>query len=178
MAATVTPLTIEEYHERFAHVKGAEFWFGEVRYKSVPTWLHAVLQIVLGQLFDEAGYVAGSELELRIDPQWEPKPDVAAALVIEHPYPTKAIEIAVEIVSPGDSLEQVREKCAHYTRIGIRQVFVLDPEAKTIAEWRGGELQPVIDVALGNGVTITGKTIWRELERRISGPQPPTSKII
>lgn len=182
MAPVTTNLTVEQYRERYANTKGAEFWFGEVRFKSVPTWLHALLQGLLAQLFTQAGYASGSELELRIDPNWEPRPDVAASLLIEEPYPTKPIDIAAEILSPGDSLHDVEEKCLHYARIGIRQIFVLDPERKTIREWAGGVtggLAPVVDIVLGNGVTITGRTLWTELERRRRQPlEPPDSKMI
>jgi len=41
------------------------------------------------RLFVKAGYAAGAELDLRIDPDWEPRPDVVASLAIEEPYPTQ-----------------------------------------------------------------------------------------
>ncbi len=48
--------------------------------------------------------VAAVELELRISSDWEPKPDVAAALLVEEPYPTRAIEIVAEVLWPEDKL--------------------------------------------------------------------------
>ncbi len=164
-----TRLSIEEYRKQHAHTKGSEYWFGEVRFKSVPTWLHSLLQGLLVQVFTEAGYASGSELELRIDPEWEPRPDVAASTVVEEPYPTKPIEIAAEILSPTDSMDEVREKCAHYERIGIRRIFVFDPGGKQAFAWRPSNLEPVEEIQFGNGTaSVAVSDIWKELDRRIA----------
>ena len=93
------------------------------RYGSLPTWLHSILQALLAEVLTWAGYTAGSELELRIDPDWEPKPDVSAALKIEQPYPTRPIDIVAEVLSPGDDMHTVHEKCEQYARIGIFQIL-------------------------------------------------------
>jgi hypothetical protein len=83
-------LTLEEFRNRYADAKPYyEYWFGEAIQKSVPTWLHCLLQAILTEFLTRAGYRAGPELELRIDSDWQPKADVAAALTVEHPYPTK-----------------------------------------------------------------------------------------
>ena len=164
-----TRLSMEEYRKQYAHTKGSEYWFGEVRFKSVPTWLHSLLQGLLVQVFTEAGYAAGSELELRIDPEWEPKPDVAASTVVEEPYPTKPIEIAAEILSSTDSMDEVREKCSHYERIGIRRIFVFDPAGKQGFEWRNSNLDSIEEIEFGNGTApVAVSAIWKELDRRVA----------
>lgn len=163
-------LSLDEYHKRYAGENGYEYWFGEVVRKSVPTWLHSILQAILVDLLDKAGYVSGSELDLRIDPQWEPRPDVAAALNpdLQEPYPTKPVDIVAEILSPDDPMSRVFEKCRHYVRIGIPQIFVLDPELQLTWEWsrRTENLERVNDMRLGNGVAIPTRDVWLELERR------------
>ena len=85
----------------------------------------------------------------------------------DEPYPTKPIDVAFEIVSDGEAIE---EKCEHYTRIGIPQVFVFFGEAKEIRQWDGisKRLAVVEDVQLMNEVTITRRTIWTELDRRMN----------
>lgn len=170
MPATGLLLSLDEYHQRYAGENGYEYWFGEVVRKSVPTWLHSILQAILVDLLDKAGYISGSELELRIDPQWEPRPDVAAALNpdLEERYPTKPVDIVAEILSPNDAMSRMFEKCRHYVRIGIPQSFVLDPELQLAWEWsrRTENLERGDAMRLGNGVAITTRDIWLELERR------------
>src|SRR5947209_2669365 len=166
--ATTSLLTLDEYHARYGSENGYEYWFGKVVRKSVPTWLHSILQGLLVELLNYAGYTAGSELELRIDRHWEPKPDVAATLHVEQPYPTKPIEIVAEILSPDDAMDKVREKCEHYSRVGIAQIFVLVPEGRSCWEWNhlGSILEPVTSqMRLAHGATISLSSTWTEMER-------------
>lgn len=75
--ATAAKLSLEEFRLSYAGRKPHyEYWFGEARRKAVPTWLHGLLQAILCEFLTRAGYRAGSEIELRIDPDWEPVPDV------------------------------------------------------------------------------------------------------
>jgi Uma2 family endonuclease len=169
--AGATLISLEQYHERYSNEHGYEYWFGEVVRKPVPTWLHSILQALLAELFTKAGYIAGSELDLRINRDWEPRPDVAATLKpITEPYPTKPIEVVAEVLSPDDTVAKINEKCSLYSHIGIAQIFVFDPEHKRAWEWeheRSGLEQIDTQLALQNGATIMLQEIWSELERRL-----------
>ena len=44
--------------------------------------------------------------------------------------------LAVEILSPSDTHEDVSEKVAEYLRCGVQQVWVLDPVFRTIMVYR------------------------------------------
>ena len=162
-------LTLEEFRQRYAHSeKPYEFWYGEAIEKSVPTWLHSFLQIILGKIFLGLGYNAASELELRIDPQFQPRPDlVATRRAVTARYPTKAeeIEIVVEILSPEDALARVYAKCEEYARIGIKQIFIADPESETGWVWNAErrQLDRVDSWTLTNGRTILLPDLWRRL---------------
>ena len=68
MVLAATRITRAEYDRLYANEAGWEYWFGEARRKPRPTYLHGVLQLLLGHLLSLAGYGASSELELRIDP--------------------------------------------------------------------------------------------------------------
>jgi Uma2 family endonuclease len=105
----------------------------------------------------------------RIDPDWEPRPDVVAARELEQPYPTKPIDIAIEILS-DDQMSRLLEKCEHYARIGIPCVFVFDPKGRRIWKWNpaADDLQRVQNLELPNGVITSGQTIWDQFERRIT----------
>jgi Uma2 family endonuclease len=170
MATVARHLSVVEFRERYAEEKPYfEYWFGEAVQKSVPTWLHVLLQQILGEFFTRAGYKAGPELELRIDPDWQPKADVAASLAVEQPYPTKPIDVVAEILSPDDRMSRVFDKCRHYERIGIPAVFVLDPDGRRAWRWSGETENPerVASLDLPNGARIAILAVWEELARRL-----------
>lgn len=168
-AQTTATLTLEQYHARYAGENGYEYWFGEAVRKPTPTWLHAILQGLLTEIFHRLGYFSGSELTLRVDPQWEPRPDVAAALDLTEPYPTKPVDIVVEILSPDDTMALVFRKCRHYVRIGIPQIFVFDPEARDAWEWSRDtdNLERITRLLLDNGAGVEVSEVWAELDQRL-----------
>jgi Uma2 family endonuclease len=167
---TAAPLTLEEFRERYTG-EPFEYWHGEAVKKGTPTWFHALLQAILAEMLTRAGYVAGSELDLRIDPDFEPRPDGAAGRQrARKRYPTSPdeVEIVVEVLSPDDRFVKVHEKCAEYTRLGIAQVFVADPEGEKAWQWDPalGQLTRTGYWTLTNGRTICLPDAWRELRKR------------
>ena len=54
-----------------------------------------------------------------------------------------APDLAVEVVSPGDTLEEVEEKVDDYLDAGTRMVLVVNPKRRTVTVHRPGA-QPVI----------------------------------
>ena len=174
MATTTTTgrLTLDEFRREYAtRDRAYEFWYGEAVEKAVPTWLHAALQLLLGEVLRTAGFKAGSELELRVDPDWEPRPDlVGTRQSLPGPFPTDAaqIELVVEILSPDDRFVEVVRKCAEYQRIGIAQILVADPNLEIGYEWnrQRGQLDRVETWTLANGYTISLAEVWRELKAR------------
>lgn len=168
MASATTLLTLEEFNEHYGREHGYEYWFGEVVKKGMPTWLHGLMQAILAEFFYKLGYVSGSEVELRIDPNWQPRPDVTATLEVEQPYPTKPVDIVAEVLS-DDPMTQVFEKCRNYARIGIPQIFVFDPQSRAAWQWSRGadNLERVQTLRLGNGSVLDVSEIWTELDGRM-----------
>jgi Uma2 family endonuclease len=113
-----------------------------------------------------AGYKSGSEVELRIDPQWEPVPDVVATLKSITNYPTEPVEIVVEILSPDDELTHVIRKCQQYERIGTKRIFVMDPVDKLAWQWKSGSLKAVTQLLLPNGAAVVLEEIWQQLDEQ------------
>lgn len=170
MATASKHLTLEEFRAQFEGRKPHfEYWFGEPVQKSMPTWLHSVLQGVLIEFLKRAGYKSGSELELRIDPDWQPVPDVTGLSASPGgPYPTKPVDVVIEILSPDDPFPQVLKKCRHYARIGTEKIFVADPEEKTAWDWNDGaqRLERVDSFRLPNGQSILLADVWTELDKQ------------
>ncbi len=169
MATATHPLTIEEFRARYANEKPYyEYWFGEAVQKSVPTWLHGVLQALLCEMLREAGYKSGTEVELRVVDDWQPKPDVIGATHVEETYPTKPPDVVIEVLSPDDRMHDVFRKCRQYARIGIPAIFVLDPESKDAWVWsrHTDNLERASTLDLPNGRTIPTHLVWEEMDRR------------
>jgi Uma2 family endonuclease len=167
MATVTQPLTLEEFRSRYRHQKPYfEYWFGEPIQKTTPTWLHAVLQGIMREALRRAGYKSGSEVELKIDPEWEPVPDVVATLKPIRDYPTEPVEIVVEILSPDDTLMQLIKKCRQYERIRTERIFVLDPVDKLAWQWNSGNLEPITQLLLPNGTALALEQIWQQLEEQ------------
>lgn len=174
--APVPLLTLDQYRERYANEKGYEYWHGKAIKKAMMTpRVHGILQLLIGELFRQAGYVSSAETELRIDPEWEPKPDVTAELNpdLSEPYPTKPVEIVAEILSPTDQMTDVFRKCRLYAGIDIGQILVFDPEERIAWQWSREtiNLERVHELRLSNGHTLSVADIWAELDRRL-GKQP------
>ncbi len=169
MATATHLLSLEEFRERYAGENDYEYWFGEAVQKGTATFLHSLLQGILGELLTRAGYRAGPGLELRIDPEWQPKADVAATMAVELPYPTKPIDVVAEVLSPGDPMSRVFEKCRQYARIGIPKIFVFDPELRYAWEWsrETENLERIAVMQLPNGNTIQVADIWNEFSRSL-----------
>jgi Uma2 family endonuclease len=159
-------LTKEEFHARYDGDKPYyEYWDGEAVQKAMPTWLHGLIQGILRDMLRGIGYVSASEITLHLDPSYEPIPDVIA---VEGPatgrYPTKAFEVVIEILSPQDPFSRVLRKCRLYEKWGIRQIVVIDPEARAV--WRFEHGMPVeTDILATRGeAKILAQALWDEVD--------------
>ena len=79
--------------------------------------------------------------------------------------------MVAEVLSPDDTIPKINEKCSLYSRIGIAQIYVFDPERKQAFEWdhEQSDLEQVSDqLRLQNGVKIMLQDIWSELDRRLN----------
>jgi len=159
MAATAK-LTLEQFQEQFGRGERAyEFWYGEAIPKSMPPWVHGLLQAIVLRLLKEAGFHAASEVELRIDPDAHPRPDVIASKSRPRGvYPTEAADIVVEIVSGDEPFPYLKDKCRKYQAWGFGRVFVVDPSDRSVSEWHGALIET------DNLAGIPAARIWQELD--------------
>jgi Uma2 family endonuclease len=164
MPTVAHKLTLAEFEAQYACEKPYyEFWFGEAVQKSVPDSVHGLLQGILMNLLGEAGYKAASEVKLKIEVDFHPLPDVIASKArFEIPYPTKAVEIVVEILSDDDPMSRVLTKYRYYRDWGFEHIYVVDPAARLVFRWLGHSLKEV-DVIAGLPVS----RIWSALDSEI-----------
>jgi Uma2 family endonuclease len=161
MPGATEKLTFPQFQSKYERSERSyEYWYGEAIPKGMPTWIHGLLQGIIMQLLSEAGYLAGAEVELRIVPDAHPKPDVIGTKgEIEHPYPTKAVDVVVEILSSDDPMPYVLEKCQAYKTWGFEYIYVLNPASRHLFRWIGTALE-ISDTL----VSIPGARIWQQLD--------------
>ncbi len=149
MSAIAEKLTIGEFRKKYAETKPyCELLNGEAVQKALPTKLHSVLQFVLSMLLKELGYKPRPELTLAIDASWEPTPDVCGIIgPEEEPYPTHAVAVAIENLSPDDRFTRVIQKCRKYAEWGVGDILVFDPVGREAWCWdtTTGELNRIKD---------------------------------
>ena len=137
-----TKLTFEQAEE-LAAGKPFELINGRVVYK-MPDHKHSRTQIVLGRKLDEyltkkAIGMAFTELTHRLwpdNPFEGPLPDISVILnenlQEEERYPTRATDIAIEIVSQDDKWIDLFDKAKIYLQTGSREVWIVDPHQKGV----------------------------------------------
>ena len=170
MAAVRQSLTLEEFDRLYGDRKPYhEYWYGRAIQKSVPNRIHALLQYILSKLLDEIGLLPGAEVKLKFSEEAQLLPDVMGESRLQIPYPTEAFEIAIEILSPSDSAQYLFRKCRLYTKWGIQQIVVLDPEDRTAQRWYGPEeqLESISEIAIEGRIPIAVSRIWAELDRYV-----------
>jgi Uma2 family endonuclease len=113
-------LTKEEFHTRYdGEEPYYEYWDGEVEQKATPKSIHGLVQKLLTRLLDDLGYESACEVEIHLDPSYEPVPDVIAAEgALENPYPTKPFEVVIEILSPDDQFSRVPRQAPALREVG------------------------------------------------------------
>jgi len=137
MSATAEKLTPERFRDIYAQRKPYfELLDGEAFQKSVPTKLHSILQFVLCVMLKELGFKSRPELTLAIDEAWQPTPDVCGILGPEQdPYPTSAVAVAIEVLSPDDRFTRIIQKCRKYAEWGVLDILVFDPIGREAWHW-------------------------------------------
>ena len=140
-----------------------EYVDGALKEKSVVKRIHTRLQSILCTWFEnhaEAwGVVPSPELRTQVSATRVRLPDVvissagyASQVQVDPPW------IAIEILSPGDSFADLSEKLRDYDRMGIPNIWVIDPEN------RRGWVSTAAGLAEASRFTVAGSPLYLELE--------------
>jgi Uma2 family endonuclease len=129
-----------------------EFEEGKVSQKVSPKARHSALQFELGNLVDRAARrrkVARVFLELRVTFGGRSYvPDVSVLLWDRIPRDERGMllddvlvapDIAVEIVSPGQSVNALVRRCLTYVSLGVRVALLVDPKDESVIVFRPGQ---------------------------------------
>jgi Uma2 family endonuclease len=155
MATVVTPMTTEEMLA--LPENGTERWLidGELRERpmTIRNRLHSRVLISVGtelenwrrQQSPPRGQVLGGEAGVRLmrDPDTTVGIDVvyvSSEVIVRQTDETTLIDgvptLAVEILSPNDTVEEIEEKLTTYSRAGVPLVWIINPYRRTVTVYR------------------------------------------
>lgn len=153
--ATTTKLTLDEFLARPETKPYSEYACGEVYQKPMPDLDHSRLQFFVTLLIKQ--FLTASPLGI-VGIEWRcifGPPGQERAFVPDVTYASHerravrgrnarkfvwtAPDLAIEILSPDQSAGEFADKLQFYLLHGVRLVWVIDPEARTIRVYRPGE---------------------------------------
>ncbi len=147
-------LTLPESDDRYELVEG------RLQPKMSPKYKHSKLQLRLlmalnqwcdqcqcGQVLPEWGIILQ-----RQGKDWVPVPDLIyisyerlpATWEEDEPCPI-APELAIEIISPGQTFGELTQKATDYLLAGVDRVWVIDPKAQSVTIFRPNELPQTVN---------------------------------
>lgn len=181
--ASVTPklITAEEFILMPASADGSrqELVRGEIVMLPPPGFRHGKVQSKVDfvlQLFVRTHLLGTVTIESGLITEREPDtvrgPDVAfwskERMPLDQPapvgYPDVAADLCVEVLSPSNRAGEVREKVAEYLGRGVRLVWVVDPEARTVTVYRSPDEGRILHAS----ATLTGEDVLPGFSCRVA----------
>jgi Uma2 family endonuclease len=146
--SAATFISVDEYL-RTAYKPACDYIDGVLRRKPMPTFKQGRMELVVCNAinrFEE--YIATPEQTVRIRESKYLVPDVAVQRLeeLQEPYPTKAVHLCVEVMSPEDRFSETVAKCEDYHSWGVPYCWIIDPESRQCwqyyAEGRPSQIPP------------------------------------
>ncbi len=166
-------MTLQEAMARWEREGAFEVYDGEIKPLTPPVMIHQWVIRILFRLLDAhcAAHELGEVIQeitfvILEQSQWvkgSRVPDISfisAARWVEYigntpDWGLKPLlivpDLAIEVVSPGDSYADVQNKVDHYLNDGVRMLWVIDPQRATAGVYQGDRL-----AALKENDTLSG----------------------
>ena len=134
-----------EFEEEIYSSGRYEIIYGEIKERSMPSPIHGRIQAKVGAKLlshveeNNLGAVY-TETHFELAEKLSRVPDIAFVSFARFPASGEddsscwhiAPDLAVEIISPTDDYEDVQEKITEYFIFGVKQVWIISPESKTL----------------------------------------------
>lgn len=182
MASTGTKLTLQEFLALPERNINYEFVNNQAVPKVSPKAFHSALQAALivltrtwckgkGRVYPEWAIILKRQGE-----DWSPVPDVTYISYERLPATWKRNEacpvppeLVIEIVYPGQTIEEFKDKAKDYFNAGVLRVWVVDPEAMAIKVFYPDGSQLYTDTTyitdtLLPGLELTATQVFAEAE--------------
>jgi len=164
---------VEEYLST-AYEPDCEYDDGTIVERNLGEFEHSFLQIVLGTIFTNNmegwGVFGLTEQRMQIAPRRFRIPDVCVLRVgsLREKILTHPPLIAIEILSPEDTIRRATVKAQEYREFGIEHVWVIDPSARVAYRGGAGELELVPSGELtvpGTPIVVRIGELFEKLDR-------------
>lgn len=165
--------TVREYL-RTTWSPDREFVDGRIEKRNLGEKEHSIIQRFLTGLFwikrNEWGVAVFPELRTQTKATRLRVPDVLVTPTGDEfeRYITRPPLIAIEILSPEDTLAAMRDKAAEYRSFGIEHIWIIDPEPRIVYRYTGTGLEEVKTGELnvpGTPVHVVLEEMFAELDR-------------
>jgi Uma2 family endonuclease len=159
MSITTRPMTAEELWRMPPSDQRRELVKGELRTMAPAGFDHGAIIMKLARLLanhveaNRLGVVVGAEtgFKLKTDPDTVRGVDigfVVASRIERGGRPagfwSGAPDLAVEVLSPSDTIEEAEEKVNDYLEAGCRMVWVVSPRLRTVATYRPNQSPAIV----------------------------------
>ncbi len=141
--ATTTSIPIEVYLKTSYH-PDCDYIDGEVEERNLGEREHARLQMAIAGFFyaraKEWNVDVLPEQRVRVSPIKVRIPDVCI-IRLDLPYErviTVPPLVVVEVLSPEDRVRRYNERLEDYRGMGVKNIWVVDPETRTGYDWNAG----------------------------------------
>jgi len=170
--ALTAPIPLDVYL-RTSYEPDAEFVDGKIEERPMGEYDHAAWQAAIQRWFflNEQQWNVDAVPELRVQVS-ESRCRVPDVTVLDMNRPkeqviTKPPLAVFEILSPEDSMSRVRQKLDDYARMGIAQVWLIDPADGATLRYEAGALHPADAFELPEqGISFSMDEIRGRLRRR------------
>jgi Uma2 family endonuclease len=161
--ATTALISIEDYLGNTSFNPDVEFIDGELKERSMVVSAHGLIQSLLSGWFfsheDEWKVRAGVEIRTRVSPTRVRLPDVIVDRAYKWPpVLTQAPLIVIEVLSPYDSYAETQRLSTDYQKMGVPNIWLIDPETKTGRVCEGPVWKEV------RRFEVEGRAIYLELD--------------
>ena len=171
--ATTTGISLEEYLQT-SYKPDCEYIDGALKEKPVVQFVHGKLQGLLFVWFwqHQAEWHTQCAVETRtqVGAAKVRLPDLVVVSANSHEQGTLTVAplVAVEVLSPTDSYADLRARAEDLTAMGVRNVWLIDPDHRTGEIWRNGHWQPAGSdriEAVDSPIFLDLAWVWSELDK-------------
>ncbi len=142
MASVATGISLEGYLAT-SYERPTEYIDGELKEKPLTGMRHGEVQAILSGWFrshrKEWGIAVSVETHTKVKPTHVRLPDVVVVRKGERVRGTLATAplIAIEVLSPDDSYEDLKDRAADLHTMGTENIWLLDEKRRTAEVWDG-----------------------------------------